>query len=375
MAKPLNSTYFKATAFWLLGLAGLLAVLALIDFMGGYWGDTAVIRRSALQFRSEATALRVATKYLVPHLNHVYEYTGRPLDEVLVSRNALRRFRTDARGVVQDNFQTFHLQESREILFLGGSTTETNEVDEPFRFPALVGRNLSEILGKPIVGINAGVRGHTTQDSLNLLLNHPSYQHALIVVLMHNINDRLLLAVRQHYQSFLQSDAPATGIAVKETLLSFLQATWDYVSYRSNVLFLFRTSNPWTGEQLPVYEETIDFQDPNIQMSTKKFQQNLIIFVKVVQSMHKVPVLMTQPLGRQSDLQTRFNDIIRLVCREQNVTLIDLDEVLVDDRTRLFFGDAIHLNNWGSRKVATIITDHFLQLLAKEPNLFSEPVP
>lgn len=353
----------------------MVAVLALIDFMGGYWRDTAVIRRSALQFRSEATALRVDTKYLIPHLNHLYEYTSRPLDEVLASRKALRRFRTDARGIVQDNPPKNQLQESREILFLGGSTTETNEVDEPFRFPALVGRNLSEILGKPIVGINAGVRGHTTQDSLNLLLNHPSYQHALIVVLMHNINDRLLLAVRQHYQSFLQSDAPATGIAVKETLLSFLQATWDYVSYRSNVLFLFRTSNPWTGEQLPVYEETIDFQDPNIQMSTKKFQQNLIIFVKVVQSMHKVPVLMTQPLGRQSDLQTRFNDIIRLVCREQNVTLIDLDEVLVDDRTRLFFGDAIHLNNWGSRKVATIITDHFLQLLAKEPNLFSEPVP
>jgi hypothetical protein len=79
----------------------------------------------------------------------------------------VRKFRTDHNGVVKGGNEVSTT--ATKIVFLGGPTTECNEVAEPFRFPALVERLLRE-RGLNIVTLNAGVRGHTTQDSINALL-------------------------------------------------------------------------------------------------------------------------------------------------------------------------------------------------------------
>jgi hypothetical protein len=50
------------------------------------------------------------------------------------SPKELRRFRTDRNGVVIGQIEA--APTAKKIIFLGGSTTECNEIAEPFRFPA-----------------------------------------------------------------------------------------------------------------------------------------------------------------------------------------------------------------------------------------------
>ena len=73
-------------------------------------------------------------------------------------------------------------------MFLGGSTTETVVVSEELRFPALVSTLLEE-RGRRVNTLNAGKSGLSTQDSLNLLLNHIVYDDPDIAVMMHAAND------------------------------------------------------------------------------------------------------------------------------------------------------------------------------------------
>jgi hypothetical protein len=117
--------------------------------------------------------------------------------------------------------------------------------------------------------LNAGVRGHTTQDSIISYLARPGFGSAGIVAMMHNINDRLWLAAFDDYSEPPSVGAPTTLGAVASTAKGFVRAVWDYVSYRSNVLFALRQrltfSNPWTGERRlegMVSEATVD-QDAN----------------------------------------------------------------------------------------------------------------
>lgn len=357
----------------ILSIALVLLGLFSLDWLAGTWHETATIRRTAQLFRSEVGPLRPSTKYIVPNLAHAYKDPSRSPADTLVPPGSSRLFRTDSRGAILDGTLDPPPPQGLEILFLGGSTTESNEVDEPYRFPTMVGRQLSKQLGRPIRGLNGGVRSHTTQDSLNLLLNHPSYGYARVVVLMHNINDRLLLAIRGHYKSPLTSSGPTSFAAVREAGASFLSASWDFLSYRSNLLFMTRTSweflNPWTGlTHRPVVAEwSIDYPDPHPEESLRLFEHNLAIFTAAVRAQGNTPVLMTQPLGRPSPGQQQFNDAIRSVSDHSQVTLIDLDAELPSDRAHLFFNDGIHFNNQGSLAVADLISRHLSSMLGNLP--------
>lgn len=333
-----------------------LLVLAFGEFILGLWQETALIRNEARMFRAEAALLRTGTLNLVPGVHHQYF----PLDRGSTAIEGPRLFRTAEDGTVLTPDR--ERGSERRILFLGGSTTESNEVDEPFRFPA-VAEQLFRKAGVPVVSINAGVRGHTTQDNINALLNRPGFRDAEIVVLMENINDRLRLSLRGNYDGFLATDSPTSSSSVLESARSLVGSTWDYLSYRSNILFLIRSVggrfNAWTGEQrgLFVDERNINFVDENATQSRRLFEQNLRVFVGVVRSLGKEPVLMTQALGIDSRAQSEFNDDIRAVAANLGVLLIDLDARLGGDRSWAFLSDNIHLNNVGSQAVGQIVAE------------------
>jgi Tol biopolymer transport system component len=339
------------SCLFLFFLAGLVIIA---DILAGQVRQTELIRESARQFREEAAPLFLKTRYLVPGVNHLYSFSdGAPPD-------AMRRFRTDNMGVILGPENTSSSVPER-ILFLGGSTTETNEVDEAFRFPYLVGKLLSERLGKSVEGLNLGVRGNTSRDSLNLLINHPAVAGVRHVARMHNINDRLLLSIAGTYEASLNSAADSTAAAMAGSGWGFIRATWDYVSYRSNILFLLRNlafgENAWTGEEQrgQVHESTIDFPDSHFHLSQNRFRASLQIFVAAARAMGKSVTLVTQPLGRPSAPQEAFNDIIREVAADTGALLVDVDRMLTMDREVFFFSDQIHLNNDGSKGVAELI--------------------
>ena len=337
-----------------------------MDIILGSYEDTAIIKESSRMFRSEANSLPLMTRSLTPNINHRYHSGLRNDPHFKGDHNSPRLFRTQEDGTIINSKTLTKASHKNSILFLGGSTTECNEVDEEFRFPTLVGNIMSEEESDAYRGINLGVRGNTSHDSTNLLLNHPIADQAQIVVLMNNINDRLFLANRGSYNAPLNLAAPTNGEAVVASAKSFLENLWNYFSYRSNILFFLNTrllkTNPWTGEKnigVTINEDAIDFPDPTIEHSTQKFRRSLMVFVSAARSLKKIPVLMTQMLGKESIEQKRFNDIVRLVAIETKTHLIDLEEKFSGNTKGLFLSDNIHLNNEGSRAVGRAIAEDF----------------
>ncbi len=359
----------RRSAFLLLTIAFTLGAIIFLDFIYGALTRTGTIRDAALKFRSEAGPLAITTKKLIPEIVHTFEGVLRPEGEKYLPIEAPRIFRTNEYGAITASSGNGSAGRNTTLLFLGGSTTEANEVDEPFRFPALAKEILSNTYGVEVTTWNSGIRGHTTLDSINLLLNHTAFRDADYVIMMHNINDRLRLAVQGSYAAPGRSTSPVSWERITASGSALAAAMWDYFSYRSNILFAMRTEvgdfNPFAGERNNpiVSEDVIDFEGVNLEQSQSRFRANLRAFTMLARSLQQTPVLMTQPLGRQSIAQDQFNEIIREVSAKQKVILIDIDKKFPLDRGWLFFSDNIHLNNEGSIAVAHIIAQELSGIL------------
>jgi hypothetical protein len=185
---------------------------------------------------------------------------------------------------------------------------------------------------------------------------------------MENINDRLLFAVRGQYGAEPDAGVPTSLAAVVFPLYAALQAAGDFLTYRSNILFVvqdlanhFRRRNDMQGGWIT--ERLLDELPLPTLASQDLYEQNLRVFVAIVRTEGKKPVLMTQPLARRSAAQDLFNERIRLVAAATGATLIDLDNEFPSDRGWAFLGDNIHLNNRGSVAAGRIIAAHLAPLL------------
>jgi len=56
-----------------------------------------------------------------------------------------------------------------------------------------------------------------------------------------------------------------------------------------------------------------------------------------------------------------FNDIIRKVASDNEIPLIDLENIVPQDST--YFYDQVHFNDKGSRLVASIISEHLINII------------
>ena len=195
-ARPeMNPTRRRSLLYGLLCGALILTLMISADYLLGFVNGIRQVRESARLFREEVSPLQIHTLNLVPNLQHNYLNAERPLGDRLVREGTSRILSTDSTGLIRNgNRSEVEVNGPRSpaiktILFLGGSTTECNEVDEPFRFPAVVEKLLRDA-GANVLTENGGVRGHTTQDSLNALLNRDGFRDADVIILMQNINDR-----------------------------------------------------------------------------------------------------------------------------------------------------------------------------------------
>ena len=101
------------------------------------------------------------------------------------------RLRTDEDGFIFPS--AVYKNPDFSLVFLGGSQTESKFSHEEKRFPFLVGKILSERLGKKINSYNAGIMGSTTINSIKILLFKVIPLKPRFVILNHNYNDLLYL--------------------------------------------------------------------------------------------------------------------------------------------------------------------------------------
>ena len=345
-------------------IAGLIvcASILLLDFLVGYVKDTRIFRQVTFTFKTEVAPLSTTTLHLLPKLDDSY-----PQEDP--HQDGPRYVRTDKYGLLVGPDYGVSPDASEKILFLGGSTTENNEVDEEFRFPYLAAKIVSEISGKPYYGVNGGVRGHTSQNSINLYLNHPSplIAESKKVVVMHNINDRLRLAIFNGYKSNIE-DPPQISLRYSSNQISgLIYSAWKWLSFQSNILYLIDVSmqRALSDKSTPaavINERTLD-SNPDVNKShLDLYKENLKTLIAIIRSKDKTPYLMTQPLAKDSKGQSSFNAVVRQVAASEGVRLIDL-AAFIDKHPQpeqLFFPDGIHFNNGGSSIAAKYIATELL---------------
>lgn len=343
--------------FFIVGL--VVGTLTGADVLYGRLSEVSLVRQDALNFRNEAAYTIFSTKNIVPGTDHTYRFPYRDEGAELLATGEPRRFRSNTAGAVEP------VQVADEgvptIVFLGGSTTENNEVDEPFRFPGRVGEVLREN-GMNASTINFGVRGHTTIDSINVLINRSHDLGADYVVLMHNINDRFRSASDRGYMAKPGSERVSSAETVTNAIRHLLTAVWDYVSYRSNALFTIRfnenINDAFRGDDGRKNSTAGNIIVPvggRNKPNEEAFANNLQIFLQAARVYDIEPIFMTQPLGYFDADHESFNNVIREVASSEDLWLIDMSAGIGDEPHWAFLSDGIHFNNMGSIAASEII--------------------
>ncbi|MBO3699054.1 SGNH/GDSL hydrolase family protein [Roseivirga sp. E12] len=267
------------------------------------------------------------------------------------------------------------------IAFLGGSTTECSAIDELKRFPYLVGQLFNKD-GLKLNTMNAAVSGNNSAHTLNILLNKVLAEQPDIAIMMHNINDlHELLKKRSYWQV---NGRPTQIITEKVRLTTALavkaKSAFPYIGmYFENMVSNIRKEPSRSPKRLST------LTDEDRATILHQFEDNLRLFVSICRIKEISPVLMTQGnrikydfLGLDHDLSIiperfnlsfneykkmyfRMNQVIRGVCEEENVLMIDLDKLVLPEHIY----DAVHYNDQGSEFVARQITEHLTPLVKK----------
>lgn len=304
----------------------------------------------------------------------------KPSDETVRNSQGLEKkpylFRADENGFIVPS--RIHKEPDASVVFLGGSTTECQYMGEEERFPYLVGRLLEKETGLKINAYNSARAGNNSLHCLFILQAKVLPLKPRAVVLMECINDlTMLLSVGSYWSPH------------------FTRAIIEDKDY--NFLKMFMLKHVKGYERLKVSGDSeFDKKDPNatlrsVDLMAADLKKNLELFVFICRQHGIKPVLMTQfnrmsrayvdkyitpeqlKHGKEifgidhyvlSDYYARLNDVYRVVAREQNVRLIDLDKLLPKTEENMY--DAVHLTAKGSSAVAGIVSEHLLPLFGPQ---------
>ena len=298
---------------------------------------------------------------------------------------------TDSNGYI--NPSIINEKNSKNILFLGGSTTELKHVNEFMRFPYLVGRLLDlKIKNFNINAINSGVAGNNSMHSLNIFLNKGIWAPSKpdFVVFMHAINDLTTLIYNKSYYVI---DKPR-AIIITKNISSFdrriityqIKRFFPHLSERLIYLASKIKSNNKSQDEFHEYREKFIMVDKDA--IKKTFKSTLNNFVESAKAWEINPILMTQANLFPSNIIDKdqinsfeilkhtnlnylefkklyddFNQIIRDVAIEKNIILIDLERSI--PKETIYFDSNIHLNERGSSAVAKKISDVLIKEIIK----------
>jgi len=259
-------------------------------------------------------------------------------------------------------------------------------VEEDKRFPYLVGRLLEDETGLRIATFNSGVGGNHTLHSINTLLNKVMPLQPDFVVLMHNINDLIILLYENSYwnnhptRSVIQTihgkDISPTRLAKDALILAVPNLYLRVWKIKEQFLLPPSEHDEWvhiTGQRRIINQEQF----------LKEFSANLRLFISMCRHRGIIPILMTQanrltspptPLISQwflrrveksgityfefKTIYDAFNDTTREIANQLSVPLIDLAKKI--PQTKQYMFDPFHLNDDGSQLAASIITKAFL---------------
>lgn len=283
------------------------------------------------------------------------------------------------------------------LAFLGASTTECRYVAEDQRFPCLTGTLLEKKLHVKINSYNAARSGNHSLHSIDVLLNKVFPVQPQIVIMMHNINDLVILLYEHSY--WHKNSARSVIIDINQEIVTNaikilrdryfpnLAAALRHLDYKVRSTF---KSKPIPGvpttqdEFAQIRGKKVVYDQAKL---VEQFEMNLQTFIYCCQARKVTPVLMTMAsrlkpvpdkvIGEGFKIQAaqmqidysqykglfdRFNEAIRLKARENGILLVDLAREIPPEKEYLY--DVVHFTELGSRRVAEIVAAKLEPLVA-----------
>ena len=283
------------------------------------------------------------------------------------------------------------------LAFLGASTTECRYVAEDLRFPCLSGTLLEQKLNIKINAYNAARSGNDSLHSIDVLLNKVFPLEPQIVIMMHNINDLVILLYEHSYWHKnsarsviidINQEIVANAIKVmRDRYIPNLAAALRNLEYSARSIFKSKENSgpsPAQDEFAQIRGKKVVFDQAKL---VEQFAMNLQTFIFCCQARKVTPVLMTmasrlKPVpdkvigagfkvqaaqmhidySQYKELFDRFNDSIRQKARENGVLLIDLAREIPPEKEYLY--DVVHFTEPGSRRVAAIVAEKLEPVVA-----------
>lgn len=284
------------------------------------------------------------------------------------------RLAIDGHGFIMPG--ALHQDPDVTLVFLGGSTTECLFMEDNHRFPCRVGALLEGSTGLEVNAYNGGISGNHSLHSINVLLNKVLPLRPQIVVMMHNINDLMVL---MHEGSYWNNNPTRSIIEViggyrvfrifKNLLIPNLYEKMRAIRFRPPDEFA-----RVRGRKIIIDEAWMLGQ----------FEANLQTFLEICRAREITPVLLTQNsrfkehpdpeveaslLGPTDTVRYQtfrrlhmlFNDSIRTLGARNGVMVIDLAGEVPQEREYTY--DSVHLTQRGSDFVSAIIADRLMSLM------------
>ena len=266
------------------------------------------------------------------------------------------------------------------IVFLGGSTTECRYVSEDHRFPYLAGVLLEQQTGIKINSYNAARSGNHSLHSLDILLNKVFPIKPDIVVMLHNINDLVVLLYESSYWNPKSSKSVIFDIN-KEIDANFYKIIRDrYIpnlaaamhNFDKSLRSLWKSNKKSNDEFAKIRGKHLIVDKSGM---VDQFEMNLQSFIYLCKARNIIPVLMTMPsrfkekpdqiildtfknvsldYSQFRELFDLFNNSIIKKAHENNIMVIDLAKEIPQENE--FMCDIVHYTDKGARKIAGIIS-------------------
>jgi hypothetical protein len=266
------------------------------------------------------------------------------------------------------------------IVFLGGSTTECRFVSEEHRFPYLAGVLLEQQTGIKINSYNAARSGNNSLHSLDILLNKVIPINPDIVVMLHNINDLVVLLYESSYWNPKSSKSVIFDIN-KEIDANFYKIIRDrYIpnlaaamrNFDKSLRSLYKSDKKSSDEFAKIRGKHLTVDKSAM---VDQFEMNLQSFIYLCKARNITPVLMTMPsrfkekpdqnilvtfknvsldYSQFRELFNLFNNSILKKAHENNIMVIDLAKEIPQENE--FMCDVVHYTDKGARKIADIIS-------------------
>ena len=292
--------------------------------------------------------------------------------EILVSKNSI--------GFRGPNLPK-HLEDHYSIITVGGSTTECLYSNDDKTWTHLLNKRLAKDIDDLWVN-NAGLSGHSTFGHIIFMKDHIIDLNPDMVLFLVGVND----LARSSQGPFKSKKAePGKGWFRSEiytlifNLYSAQKAKVAAISY----------DKAFNLMQQP--DIIIDSVERTEQIESHDFylilyENRLLELITICQGNNIEPVFLTQPalFGDLMDPTTGvdlgtirwgeldgstgwqvlelYNELVRKVCEENEIALIDLAKLLPKDSK--YFWDLLHYTNEGNEKVAEVVGEKLLKLIS-----------